>query len=318
MRLTDNQRQTIQRIAHEEPHLQAVTFMNDHALPCSVIVPIYEHWHLIPELLRCLEAQTYEQQKFEVLLIDNGSQHFEPPESIPPNVRILRCATPGSYAARNYGIAQAQGEWLVFTDADCLPRAGWLKALMRQANSLKDNDAVLAGAVEMKPSSPHPSIYEMYDLVKGIPQAWYVSRGYAVTANLAVSAEFAKRIDGFESKRFSGGDADFVRRAVSQGASLHYTEEAVVDHPARDSWQALATKARRIKGGQLTSGNFRQRAIWIIRTMLPPVLAWYRFLLRSRQPWRYRLMASILQARLWGVEALEALRLLFQQRAERR
>lgn len=292
--------------------------MNDHALPCSVIVPIYEHWHLIPELLRCLEAQTYEQQKFEVLLIDNGSQHFEPPESIPPNVRILRCATPGSYAARNYGIAQAQGEWLVFTDADCLPRAGWLKALMRQANSLKDNDVVLAGAVEMKPSSPHPSIYEMYDLVKGIPQAWYVSRGYAVTANLAVSAEFAKRIDGFESKRFSGGDADFVRRAVSQGASLHYTEKAVVDHPARDSWTAIATKARRIKGGQLTDGPLGRRAIWLLRTFAPPILAWYRFLLVSRQPWRYRLMASVLQTRLWGVEALEAIRLLSQQQAERR
>lgn len=285
---------------------------------CTIIVPVYEHWNLIPTLLKCLQSQTLNQETFEVLLVDNGSMNFSPPPELPANTRIMHCATPGSYAARNQALLAARGEWLIFTDADCLPRPGWLEALMRQAVRLKGNDVVLAGAVEMKPSGAHPSIYEMYDLVKGIPQAWYVSRGYAVTANLAVPAEFAKRIGGFESKRFSGGDADFVRRAVSQGASLHYTGEAVVDHPTRDSWQALATKARRIKGGQLTTGNIRQRAVWIIRTMLPPVLAWYRFIFLSTQPMRFRVAAALIQMRLWSVEVQEAVKLLFKGAAERR
>lgn len=285
---------------------------------CTVIIPVYEHWHLIPALLQCLQRQTLRQESFEVLLVDNGSTHFAPPSELPTNTRILHCATPGSYAARNQALQEARGEWLVFTDADCLPVAGWLDALMRKSESLAGPNTVLAGAIEMRASGPEPNIYEMYDLVKGIPQAWYVSRGYAVTANLAVSAAFARRLDGFEAKRFSGGDTDFVRRAISSGASLHYVPEAVVEHPARDSWDAIATKARRIKGGQLTAGTPGQRALWLIRSFTPPLLAWYRFLVSSRQPWRYRLMASILQARLWGVEALEAVRLLFQQRAERR
>ncbi|SEG45360.1 glycosyltransferase family 2 protein [Billgrantia desiderata] len=285
---------------------------------CTIIVPVYEHWNLIPTLLKCLQSQTLNQETFEVLLVDNGSTNFAPPPELPANTRILHCATPGSYAARNQALLAARGEWLIFTDADCLPRAEWLEALMRQADRLKGNDVVLAGAVEMKPSGAHPSIYEMYDLVKGIPQAWYVSRGYAVTANLAVPAELARRLGGFEAKRFSGGDSDFVRRAVAEGASLHYVAEAMVEHPARDSWAAIATKARRIKGGQLTAGTSRQRALWLFRTFTPPLLAWYRFLLKSRQPWLYRLMASILQVRLWAVEAHEALRLLFRSRAERR
>lgn len=285
---------------------------------CTIIVPVYEHWNLIPTLLKCLQSQTLNQETFEVLLVDNGSTHFSPPAELPSNTRILHCATPGSYAARNQALQEARGEWLVFTDADCLPVAGWLDALMRKSESLAGPNTVLAGAIEMRASGPEPNIYEMYDLVKGIPQAWYVSRGYAVTANLAVSAAFARRLDGFEAKRFSGGDTDFVRRAISSGASLHYVPEAVVEHPARDSWDAIATKARRIKGGQLTAGTSRQRALWLFRTFTPPLLAWYRFLLKSRQPWLYRLMASILQVRLWAVEAHEALRLLFRSRAERR
>lgn len=285
---------------------------------CSVIVPVYEHWHLIPELLACLEKQTLAPMAFEVLLVDNGSQHFAPPVVLPTNTRVLHCAEPGSYAARNVALQEARGEWLVFTDADCLPGAEWLAALMKKAEALGCQDAVLAGAVKMRQRDQQPSIYEMYDLVKGIPQAWYVSRGYAVTANLAVPAELAKRLGGFDGKRFSGGDADFVRQAVANGASLHYVEEAVVEHPARDNWMAIATKARRIKGGQLTAGTRGQRALWLVRTFTPPLVAWYRFLCNSPQPLNYRLKASILQARLWGVEIQEALRLLIQGGAERR
>ncbi|MGJ7461885.1 hypothetical protein ACR80S_12360 [Halomonas sp. MA07-2] len=68
-------------------------------------------------------------------------------------------------------LQEAQGQWLVFTYVECLPAAGWLEALTRKADRLRGEDAVLAGAIEMRASGPEPSIYEMYDLVKGIHQA---------------------------------------------------------------------------------------------------------------------------------------------------
>src|SRR5690554_2350740 len=116
---------------------------------CTVIVPVYEHWHLIPALLQCLQRQTLGQERFEVLLVDNGSTHFAPPSELPTNTQILHCAAPGSYAARNQALQEAQGEWLVFTDADCLPATGWLEALMRKAESLAGPNTVLAGAIEI-------------------------------------------------------------------------------------------------------------------------------------------------------------------------
>lgn len=292
--------------------------MAGQALPfCSVIVPVYEHWSLIPAMLQCLQEQTLSQASFEVLLVDNGSESFTPPAVLADNVRVLRCSKPGAYAARNHAMVHAKGPWLVFTDADCLPEKEWLERLMQHAR-LQSRHLLLAGAIRMQPSGSVPSAYEMYDLVKGIPQAWYVARGYAVTANLAVPLVLARKLGGFDAKRFSGGDADFVRRAVARGAALRYVEGAVVAHPARDSWSAIVTKARRIKGGQLTAGTPAQRALWLLRTFTPPILAWYRFLFVSRQPWRYRIVATLLQTRLWGVEILEAIKLLFQHGAERR
>ena len=161
----------------------------------SVIVPVYNDWHRIPRLLGCLAAQTLPTEQFEILLIDNGSDSFDPPQNLAPNARILNCETPGSYAARNHGIEQARGHWLAFTDADCLPAPDWLQQLLAQAPATADNSApttILAGQVRMIASSAHPSAWEMHDLVKGIPQGWYVSRGYAATANLLVPADLAR------------------------------------------------------------------------------------------------------------------------------
>jgi glycosyltransferase involved in cell wall biosynthesis len=39
----------------------------------SVIIPIYNGEADIPDLLRCLQAQTYPQDQIEYLLVDNGS-----------------------------------------------------------------------------------------------------------------------------------------------------------------------------------------------------------------------------------------------------
>ena len=282
----------------------------------SVIVPVYNDWHRIPRLLGCLKAQTLPVEQFEILLIDNGSDRFEPPQNLASNVRILHCDMPGSYAARNHGIEQACGHWLAFTDADCLPASDWLA----QALATGDNSApmtILAGQVRMIASSAHPSAWEMHDLVKGIPQDWYVSRGYAATANLFVPAGLARQLRGFDAARYSGADADFCRRAVATGARLAYVDAAVVEHPARTTWPELAGKYRRIKGGQVTQGTTRQRLVWTVRTFLPPVIAWARFLRAGAWPIRYRLTACMVQMRLWAMEIVEILRLALRAGPQR-
>lgn len=284
----------------------------------SVIVPVYEHWHLVPMLVTCLECQTLPQHCFEVLLVDNGSKHFIPPESLPQNIRILHCDTPGSYAARNHGIAHAKGEWFAFTDSDCRPCNHWLEHLEAAIGEFHDEMVILAGDVKVVSDSPKPNAYEMYDMVKGIPQAWYVSRGYAATANLTVHRNTIAIVSGFDAKRFSGGDADFCRRAVAQGAWLSFLADAVVEHPARDSWQAVATKARRIKGGQLRSGPIPKRLLWLVRTLLPPSIAIWRFMKDDKHPHTYRIIACCVQFRMWLFEIYEIFFIFLRSSIERR
>ncbi len=290
----------------------------------SVIVPVYRHWDLVPALLAALASQTLPQGDFEVLLIDNDPGGHgpagAPPVPPPANGRILPCAAPGAYAARNAGIAAARAPLLAFTDADCRPEPGWLAALLVAAAAPEAPGAagatLLAGPVRLE-AGARPNPFEAYEIVRGIPQERYVRLGYAATANLAVPASVFAAIGGFDAGRFSGGDAAFCRRAGRLGHPIRLAPGAAVLHPARADWPALATKARRVKGGQITGGGRGARALWLARTMTPPLRALVRFL-RAPQPWPVRRAAIGVLFRLWGVELAETARLLAGGAPERR
>lgn len=282
----------------------------------SVIVPVYRDWHRVPGLLECLKRQTFPASLFEVILVDNGSPDFAPPSELPENTHILRCEKPGSYAARNEGVGHSRGEWLAFTDADCLPAPEWLRALDEEARR-HGQATLIAGAVEVVSLSRAPSAPEIHDVVRGIPQDYYVRRGYAATANLAVPRAVFDAVGGFDAGRFSGGDADFCRRAGAEGVAVVYAPRARVDHPARATWRAVAAKARRIKGGQIARGSPLRRAAWGARTFFPPVLDVWRLLRATRHPPRRRLVAVAVQVALWGVEMDETIRLLAGGQAKR-
>jgi len=277
----------------------------------SVIVPVYADWDRVPVLLDALAAQTW--TDFELLLVDNAPKPTRShPMSPIPGTRVLHCPRPGSYAARNAGAAEADSTLLAFTDADCRPDPGWLAALV----AARPGDTILAGPIDVVPG-PRPSAWEIYDTVRGIPQAAYIRRGYATTANLAVPREVFDRVGGFDPTRLSGGDAEFSRRARPQGVGLRLVPGARVGHPARTTRSEVATKIRRIKGGQVAAGPLRRRIAWTLRTLVPPVREMLRYL-RSDHPWRWRLTASGVRLALWGTELAEVARLLLLRRAPER
>ncbi|BBM03891.1 glycosyltransferase family 2 protein [Microbulbifer sp. GL-2] len=284
----------------------------------SIIVPVFEQWHFVDKLSACLEAQTICRDSFEVIFVDNGSKDFICPNTMPKNFRVISCKKPGSYSARNYGIRQSKGQWLVFTDADCLPEPDWLEKIDEQSVLNQDNHCMIAGDVKIVTESQSPNIYEIYDLVKGIPQSYYVEQGYAATANLSFHKNLNDLLGGFDERSFSGGDVDFCRRAAALRAKLIFAKSAVVGHRSRRNWTEVITKARRIKGSQFGGGTLALQLFCIGRTLLPPAKVIIRFAKSKEYSLYFRAIASFVQLQIWMVELYEILRLLFRAGAERR
>ena len=272
----------------------------------SVIVPVYRDGGRLSGVLQALAEQDAE---FELIVVDNdpeGADALQALPDLPFPARLIGCMRPGSYAARNAGAAVARGTYLLFTDADCRPSRGWLAAMARALEA--QPGILLAGPVLLEPG-PDPSPWAIFDTVRGIPQAAFIRRGYAATANMACAHALFSWLGGFAEDRLSGGDAEFCRRARRQGVGLQLVPDAPVHHPARATRAELATKARRIKGGQVATGPRLRRVVWTLRSLVPPLREMAAYL-RSPYPWRWRLVACQVRLKLWGVELTELIRLL--------
>src|SRR5258708_7976791 len=87
----------------------------------TVVIPAYNAEATLDQTLQSLRAQTY--AAWNAIVVDDGSRDgtFAIAEKIAranPRVRIIRQTNAGESAARNAGLAEATGEWLVFLDAD--------------------------------------------------------------------------------------------------------------------------------------------------------------------------------------------------------
>lgn len=84
----------------------------------SVIIPTYNSARYLPQALDSVLAQDY--PHIEIIVVDDGSTD-ETPQLIRPyhaHLHFIQQANAGSAAARNTGLAQAHGAYVVFLDAD--------------------------------------------------------------------------------------------------------------------------------------------------------------------------------------------------------
>ncbi|WNZ54757.1 glycosyltransferase [Microbulbifer sp. MKSA007] len=284
----------------------------------SIIVPVYQHWCFIGGLLSQLENQSFAKSEFELILVANDPPVAFLARNYSFSLRVLRCYVPGSYAARNLGVKFARGEWLLFTDADCLPKPCWVEKINSALLESNHQRTLFAGRIISAENISDCDVYQMYDCLKGIPQEQYVQVGVAATANLAVRKQFAEQVGAFDEKLYSGGDFDFCHRARAHGGRLVYLSQAIVAHRVRGSWSGLAVKARRVKGGQYSSNHGIGRFGVIVRTFFPPLRSVFYFLSRSEYPLRFRLFSILVQFKLWFVEIFELVKLMAGGAPERR
>lgn len=223
----------------------------------SVIIPVFNDFERLKICLKALEEQTYPKNLYEVIVVDNGSK-----EDIATLVKqftqvsFANEAEPGSYAARNKGIALAQGEAIAFTDSDCIPATNWLETGVKHLFSVPQCGLV-AGKIEIFFKNPiRPTLVEIYDSVTFLQQKRNVEEDkYGATANIFTFKSVIEKVGLFNSKLKSGGDLEWGKRVFSHGYAIIYADDVRVAHPARYSLAQLYKKIVRLSGGGYDSNK---------------------------------------------------------------
>ena len=102
-------------------------------LELSVVIPTYNRLDTLREVIPSLLEQRTPSGAYELLICDSNSndgtaEYLAQVHAQHPNVRHLPGAYTGRAMARNAGIAQAQGEVVLFNDSDIIADPGLLEA----------------------------------------------------------------------------------------------------------------------------------------------------------------------------------------------
>lgn len=143
----------------------------------------------------------------------------------------------GPAANRNNGANYAKGNWLVFTDDDCLPSSQWLLMYYNKLNEFPDSIA-LEGAIhpvgEMEASFTHCPIN--------------FDGGCFWSANIALTKELFFRIGGFDENfpYAASEDQEFYYRCKDVVTPI-FVRDAVVEHPVRDvNFWEFVSRAKKV------------------------------------------------------------------------
>ncbi len=203
----------------------------------SIVVPTYRRPDAVVVCLESLAAQDYPSDRYEVVLVDDGSG--APPEE--PTFRVqerldvtlLEVAHGGPAAARNAGIARARGELIAFTDDDCAPSHDWLSRLADRfartpdhaigghtVNQLVDNLFSQASQVLVD------YLYSRWNPEGPGEARFFTSNNFAAPAHVLAS------VGGFDTSfpLAAAEDRELCDRWLERGHSLSYAPEAVVYH----------------------------------------------------------------------------------------
>lgn len=97
-------------------------------------MPTRDRAPVLRKALASLREQTLPPDRFEVLVVDNGStddtrMEIESASEQSANIRYLFDSRPGLHVGRHRGLKEAAGDVLVFADDDIRPTPNWLAAI---------------------------------------------------------------------------------------------------------------------------------------------------------------------------------------------
>lgn len=232
----------------------------------SVIVAVKNEEQLIGACLRKLLAQDYPQERYEIVVVDDGSVDAtaEITRGISrENSRVRLLSAQGGddhlrakKRALQMGIENSDGEIILITDADCLPAPTWISSMVRH---FEPSVGLVAGHVREEGSAVWQKLRSLERLSVAAVAAGAIGWNQGITAtggNLGYRRQVFHEVDGFKalSKPLSGDDDLFIqlvsRRTTWQLQYAFEPEAAVTTQSPANLGQFVAQERRRTSKGK--------------------------------------------------------------------
>ncbi|ETX12857.1 hypothetical protein OCH239_15645 [Roseivivax halodurans JCM 10272] len=260
------------------------------AAETAIVVPSFDRPQELKECLAHLAR--LEGGPWRVIVVDDGSTVPVDLSGVSGNINAtcIRRANGGPGAARNTGVAAAEGaRWILFTDDDCRPRPDWaLKLIEAQAGAER---RLVGGRIEN--ALPENAYSAASQALANSLTEHHAARGggmaFFTTNNMCCLRADFLHVGGFDPAfRQASEDRDLSLRWREAGGELVHEAAAIVDHAHRltlaSFWKLHASYgrgARHLHRRLAREGDTRARF---------EALSFYAGLLARRDPVQAALM----------------------------
>ncbi len=217
--------------------LERIAKIEDYPI-VSIVIPVRDQPEDIIECLQSLRNLDYPGDRFEVIVLDDGSQAEVSQGVTTPDVMVIRQdESRGASVCRNIGAEKARGKILAFLDADCIAPENWLKETIPFFKTA--TVGAVGGYVDGYYKDSYLDRYEEVSsslnmgkrlLLEGNTE----SNFYVPTANMLINRDAFMATGGFRSGMHLGEDVDYCWRMRNLGYTLLYVPFGRVAHKHRN------------------------------------------------------------------------------------
>jgi len=267
----------------------------------SILVPARNEAENIGTLLQSIYQQHYPKELWEVIVIDDFSTDSTPKivlefNKVCPNIKLIKLSDVlngeriNSYKKKaiETGIAQAENDWIVTTDADCLAGKEWLTTFNAY---IQEKDPVFVGGpVSFLNDGSGLQTFQCIDFLalQGITAA-AVSAGFHAMcngANLAYKKEVFYAVNGFKGidKIASGDDMllmNKIKKRYPQKIGYVFSPKAIIKTLPMDTLKSFINQRIRwaSKGNKYKDVGVKA-VLWVvllvnIGLLIMPFMAFY-------------------------------------------
>ena len=227
----------------------------------SIVIPAKNEAKNIVNILNNLSQQTYPEDLFEVIVVDDKSQDYTATivNDFMGNISNLQLlSTAGVESSLRYkkhplnlGIRKSQGEILLLTDADCTVSSNWIAAMV---SSFTENVGMVIGYSEASPVRTITQKLEALDflmLLSAARGSAALGDPYACTGqNLAYRRQAFDAVGGFSAFASQvGGDDTLLMQQIKRQTSWEIVfspdpDSFVKSTPQETAWGFITQRIR--------------------------------------------------------------------------
>ncbi len=223
----------------------------------SIIIPTKNNGDIIEKCLSSIEELDYPKDEIEIIIVDGHSTDDTVEIAKKYGCKVVYEDVGTRGGACNVGIKTAKGEFIAFTDADCVVPKDWLKNLIEHFNSEKiasvggpnitpEDDTEFAkcvGEVLLFLSKPG----SRYGLVADKVTETFHNSG----CNVAYRKKVIEEAGWFNEKLITCEDEELDYRIIEKGYNILYTPKAKVYHYRRPTWKGFLKQAYKYAVGRM-------------------------------------------------------------------